>query len=585
MQISHYLNGLLCHNRVIICLKTLEHAMIIRWHLQNFKSIQEMEYLQFGKLTIFAGANSSGKSTVIQSILLLMQTLQNRENVPLQLNGDLVTLGQVEDVWYRGNITIDGEPVPLSIDMVLDEPERGDHARWYIQAEFLAAEGTRVYFSRGDYGYCTSEGSLESLLTVWRDGESFYVKSISDELQILIRDRLQQQGLSEIAIPVGAGVMIEDFMPREAVVNARRLSDDFKWETVLITPLTVELSPENFKETLPVQHWEVIRDIGRSLNLSGLEVKDAIGRNRRSVHTLQEYRAWFATLTGNKVAQFQNQLAERLPEAFIDGREWHPLPVLDRLESAVTKTFTSRIRYLGANRLPPTMVYDLGTSSVWSEVGISGENAAGALREYGQKIIRFWDPEKRSVLQATLSEALIIWMQFFKLIDRIESIDRGKLGTQVNIYAPGLTKALDLTSVGFGTSQILPIIIQGLLTPPDALFIVEQPEVHLHPHVQAQLAWFFFGLTRAGVQCIIETHSEHIVNQLRVVIAQGDAQLRQDVKIYFAERDPDYGTSFEEVKVNDKGKITNWPKGFMDESSKLARELLQAATQTKEKES
>src|SRR5690606_20710680 len=112
------------------------------------------------------------------------------------------------------------------------------------------------------------------------------------------------------------------------------------------------------------------------------------------------------------------------------------------------------------------------------------------------------------------------------------------LGTLLKIYTAGLDKELDLTSVGFGTSQILPIIVQGLLTPPDGIFIIEQPEVHLHPRVQSQLADFFLALSFVGIQCILETHSEHIINRIRLrIVEDTENKVLENVRIYFAEKE------------------------------------------------
>jgi predicted ATPase len=78
--------------------------MIHTWQVSNFKSIGKPVSLEMGALTILAGANSAGKSTLIQSILLVAQTLGSRNhNVPLLINGDLVTLGTAEDVWHAGD--------------------------------------------------------------------------------------------------------------------------------------------------------------------------------------------------------------------------------------------------------------------------------------------------------------------------------------------------------------------------------------------------------------------------------------------------------------------------------------------------
>jgi predicted ATPase len=166
-------------------------------------------------------------------------------------------------------------------------------------------------------------------------------------------------------------------------------------------------------------------------------------------------------------------------------------------------------------------------------------------------------------------------MQHLGLVDSLSTKSENKLGISLYLTTEGVTRPLDLTSVGFGTSQVLPIIVQGLLTPAGGTFIVEQPEVHLHPKLQSKLAYFFYALTKANVQCIVETHSDHIINQLRVLVAEED--IRKHVCIYFAQRDIASGTKFEKVVLGRNGNIQNWPADFLSEGSKLTRELLNAA--------
>jgi predicted ATPase len=553
--------------------------MIRKWRLENFKSIQYMDYLDLGNITIFAGANSSGKSTIIQSMLMMVQTMANRENVPLQLNGDLVTLGQVADVWHKGCLETEGEAVPLCIDMVLENTEGVPYTAVNVVAIFKAIEGTKVQFIRGEYAFKPLDQETAEYAAIELEGSEYFIKSLSPTLKESVGAGFYVQESIEANIPEAALVNIEDFYPTAVEVITKTIPDTSFWEKFLLDPTSMALNQEGLELRLPADVWGVLRHVAQTLNLDGVESNTLIGRPRRLLSSMSDYRAWFAKLSAEKVNRLRTCIVEELPDSVVNNQEWRSLPLFERVERTLNETFSKRIRYLSANRLPPTMIYSLDANSHWSEVGINGENTASALKEYGQKEIIYWNPQTRSNHNGALLEALDFWLRFFQLVERIEPEDRGKLGTLLRVYASGVQKELDLTSVGFGTSQILPIIVQGLLTPPGSIFIVEQPEVHLHPHVQAQLAHFFFALTKAGVQCIIETHSEHIINQLRVLIAKGDDTLREQVKIYFAARDAEFGTYFEEVKLNAKGAIINWPKGFMDESSKLAQELLLAATE------
>ena len=106
----------------------------------------------------------------------------------------------------------------------------------------------------------------------------------------------------------------------------------------------------------------------------------------------------------------------------------------------------------------------------------------------------------------------------------------------------------------------------GLLAPSDTLLIIEQPELHLHPRVQARLGDFFVGLSKCKKQCLIETHSENLVNQLRYHIVQAGGQDKSDCMIYFVDQDEKGAARFEPVEISAKGNILNWPEGFFDET-------------------
>jgi len=135
----------------------------------------------------------------------------------------------------------------------------------------------------------------------------------------------------------------------------------------------------------------------------------------------------------------------------------------------------------------------------------------------------------------------------------------------------------DLTHVGVGVSQVLPILVMCLLADQDTTLIFEQPELHLHPRVQTRLADFFLSISFMGKQCIIETHSEYLINRLRYRAAcEEDGRVTENLKIYFVEME-DGHSMFREVHVNEYGAIQDWPEGFFDQSQTEAENILRAA--------
>ncbi|HUS84501.1 MAG TPA: DUF3696 domain-containing protein, partial [Anaerolineales bacterium] len=136
----------------------------------------------------------------------------------------------------------------------------------------------------------------------------------------------------------------------------------------------------------------------------------------------------------------------------------------------------------------------------------------------------------------------------------------------------------DLTHVGVGVSQVLPILVASLLAEPDTTLIFEQPELHLHPRVQTLLGDFFLSMTALGKQCIVETHSEYLINRLRFRTA---AAIESNpwvsaLKVYFVERSEN-GSLFRDVAINEYGAVLDWPEGFFDQSQLEAEAILRAA--------
>src|SRR5690606_25436449 len=117
-----------------------------------------------------------------------------------------------------------------------------------------------------------------------------------------------------------------------------------------------------------------------------------------------------------------------------------------------------------------------------------------------------------------------------------------------------------------------------LLADADSTLVFEQPELHLHPKVQTLLGDFFLSMALCNKQCIVETHSEYLIDRLRfrIAAAEGNA-LTDQAKIYFVEK-PGASSTFREVTVNEYGAITDWPDGFFDQSQRQAEEIIRAAT-------
>src|SRR5262249_40899913 len=157
---------------------------------------------------------------------------------------------------------------------------------------------------------------------------------------------------------------------------------------------------------------------------------------------------------------------------------------------------------------------------------------------------------------------------YLDIATKVNTSDEGKFGHGLSVSLPGSAGAHDLTHVGVGVSQILPIVVMCLLARNGTTLIIEQPELHLNPKVQTRLADFFLSMALLGKQCLIETHSEYLITRLRLrsVMAEGSS-LAGLMKLYFVEKRN--GVShYRDVKINEYGAVEDWPTGFFDQSQR-----------------
>jgi len=515
-----------------------------------------MKQLEFREVTVFAGANSSGKSSVIQSILMLIQTLSQRNtNAMLVLNDDLVTLGTVHDAWHRGNLE-----ESLEVEFILDTADSAK--KIYCDLAFTPSsvllQETDVGVYKGSYGLFVDDDNIEGFSVIENPKQREWIVTDSSDPALLEK-----------------AVGVEKGLPTTIEVKGMWGEDEKPWRGLMLEPETF-VTRRFAKVTMPDKYVSILEDVISSGGYSSIRsrVGKWIGLNQL---TFDAYADWFAKRTSEEKQKIVTELTPRVDSITDTFAVWQKTDLVQQIEWNVFNFFTTKVRYLGANRAAPTALFALDAPSSWSEVGIDGSNVATALSQYGMTPISYWSPVEKQIVSRPLLDAVVEWMRYFGLVDNLSPMNYGKLGTFLELKAPGVERPLDLTAVGFGTSQVLPIVVQGLLTPRSGLFIVEQPEVHMHPKLQSRLAHFFFALSQTGVQCMVETHSDHLIDQLRLLIAKGKADVKEKIKIYFATNTEGKGTSFEEVRLSDQGMIQNWPEGFMDEGSKLAHELLDAA--------
>jgi predicted ATPase len=137
------------------------------------------------------------------------------------------------------------------------------------------------------------------------------------------------------------------------------------------------------------------------------------------------------------------------------------------------------------------------------------------------------------------------------------------------------TEWLRPQNIGFGLTYVLPVIVAGLVAQPGAMIIVENPEAHLHPQAQSVLARFLGRVAASGVQVVVETHSDHVLNGLRLAIASDEPLGADDLAVQFFSCTEE-GVSVQRIQVTDRGGLTAAPPGFFDQSEKDLTAILKA---------
>ena len=231
-----------------------------------------------------------------------------------------------------------------------------------------------------------------------------------------------------------------------------------------------------------------------------------------------------------------------------------------------TEAALNSVYYLGPLREYPKRIYSWSGETPDS-VGIKGEFSVAAIlaaTAQGRKLNRGF---KKRLLR--FDAFIAAWLKDMGVIEEfsIMPLAAGRKEYEVKVRTRASSSEVKITDVGFGISQVLPALVQAFYSPPNSTVWMEQPEIHLHPQVQALLADVFISAVQAvekgkprNSQLIVESHSEHFLHRLQRRIAEGEIS-EADVAIYFCRWGKD-GTELEPLKINPFGEIENWPENF-----------------------
>jgi len=445
--------------------------------LRNFRSWEHLPQLELKPITIIFGPNSSGKTALLQALLMLKQTAEsNDRSLSIRYGGPYVDLGSFTDSVYDHD----------------DTRELGAELRW-------KPEDDSILRDEDDEGPSVTADWFE-YRAEWKQAGDVALSSLTystDTVQF-------------------------------------RLS---------------RLSSGKYKPKL-TSHVDIVekRRVGRPWPLPGPESCYALPRQ-------------------------------------VAG-EW---PHVDLLEfNHQFELLMDRVRYVGPLRKYPQRFY-LWTGEAPGVVLPDGTGAIEALVADARAASADSRPRKHGLPRGLVSQAEQ-WLREFGLAEgfEIRPIADGARQYEVWVRVPGSNVATLLPDVGFGVSQILPVIVQLHFAPEGSILLFEQPEIHLHPSAAARLGDLFLQVAhQRNLQLVVETHSEYLLARLQRRMAEAEDPTSfarpQNIALYFYDL-VDGASRATQVRLNIFGEIENWPPRFFGDTMGDLQAMAQVAVRRKLKQ-
>ena len=229
------------------------------------------------------------------------------------------------------------------------------------------------------------------------------------------------------------------------------------------------------------------------------------------------------------------------------------------------------LTYISAEREGPREAYPLEDEFAVTRVGPRGENAVSVFYRNRDK------PVSASLMIANIAPPLLHQVgarldTFFPGcavdVQQVRNANAVTLGIRTS-EATGFVRPIHS---GFGITQILPIVVAVLSVPEGSLLLIENPEVHLHPAGQALMGRFMADVANSGIQVIVETHSDHFMDGVRIAVREGLIAPNEAAFHYF-ERDGNKSV-VTSPEVDEDGRLSQWPTGFFDQHTENMMKLL-----------
>ena len=576
--------------------------------IENFKSYTEKQYIHFSDLSVLLGANSSGKSTALQALLIMKQTIEcNSPDEELLMSGKYVALGDFDDV------ISDPKKDYFSLAAVLEEAEKSENEiendefkiTWYFKR---ADDGISAMLTKLDIVYETMTLSFEraeNMHYMYINGKRSPFSTVFANLMMVkynihydiefnnklaeLLNELSKELLTKKVTTVQTDQPvslseIEKFYFK--LMDRIQTSEDKNYNILEehgeMAKRVGELLDKFGEMELP--RFEAIsRILPKELRLKMLELAlSGLDKMENVDNIISKYEKYLSdySMTKHRVEDFKGVFGLGSNPFRLFDRDAGKKDDLTQLKFALDfynsflKNILTKIFFVGPIRETPKGLYNIGFETIPKYVGPTGSYFASVLLHENKKEREYILPDR--VEKCTLSDALAEWMIHLNVASAVDVDKKNSFGFSVSIKNMEQVKS-DIMNVGIGTSQVLPVLISVLLSEPNEILVFEQPELHLHPYSQSRLADMFTEFCKHGRKIILETHSEYFLLRLRYHIVKEYYSKDATAVNFFQNKG---GTKVTSANVSGYGNI-DYPEDFRDETQELLNSILEASFERK----
>ena len=421
--------------------------------IKNFKCFSETANVEFGKITLLTGANSSGKSSLIYSLLGLLQS--SNSPITFSPNGKYVNMGDYKEVIYNHNLDLN-----LTINILCDDSDIKE-----IQTEWTIDKSN-------------NQPKLFALIVEHKDYTLYVKLNSKSRYHVTLKYNQKDQEKQEL------------------------------FDTIydILFKYTIDELPEKFKANIDEIKTKIIH--------TDFEVDDLLNI---SLLNTQKGRSKLTMLIRSLINEFDH--------------------------------YKSSINYISSFRLQPERT-NIELNQYKSLVDVNGDG-------YLDQIL-FWYTYRKDIFK--------VLKKTLKKIGLAHDIKAKRLtGGRYEINVKPTTSGVfaSLCDVGFGIPQVLPMVVADMQLGLASTLVVSQPEIHLHPSIQAKLGDYFVEQTTLlDKNYVIETHSEYLLNRIRLNIVKGKIS-PEDVKIYHIANIDNHPKLYH-LKFTEDGQILDAPKDFFE---------------------